>query len=248
MQFLLEASKESDRLADIDNYVLLSRDEKEKLVKSKLNNSNIDTDAFAYNIAKDENIYYKDHPLYFAAQIIPRKIGPISQFTLLQLGQKNNRYSNVIKEADWLGSADLYADEDANTAWKIKALTLASDNGVDLNKFKQDGHWLSIDRFKNVANSELSSYSKINNSKQNLYSRLKKLANDVDKSEKDIIPIVNEVDEKLEAAIQKAANELMTIRGVKIKKQDALDFVRTNLETNPDLSIDDLLLNYLRQL
>lgn len=248
MQFLLEASKESDRLADIDNYMLLSRDEKERLVKSKLNNSNIDTDAFAYSIAKDESTYYKDHPLYFAAQIIPRKIGPISQFTLLQLGQKNNRYSNVIKEADWLGSADLYADEDANTAWKIKALTLASDNGVDLNKFKQDGHWLSIDRFKNVANSELSSFSKINNSKQNLYSRLKKLANDVDKSEKDIMPIVNEVDEKLEAAIQKAANELMTIRGVKIKKQDALDFVRTNLETNPDLSIDDLLLNYLRQL
>ena len=170
MRFLLEVSGQYKREESKVDYFNMKDDDKIKIIEDALKNTPVDATQWAYYIIEDKNIYYEDNPIYKIALKLPDKnIGELSQETLIALADNDNPYSDTLLDSQWVSSADLYSDEDANTAFKIKALTLASKNKVDLKQFRSDErHWLSINKFKEVATNALKDFAK-GAGKQSIY-------------------------------------------------------------------------------
>lgn len=169
MRFLFEESGQYKRDEARLTYLNSTDEDKINIVKEALKNTPLDIDQWASYIIEDEDVYFEDNPIYQVALKIPKEIGELTESTIIALADSNNPYSDTIVNSNWISSADLYSDEDANTSFKIKALTLADKNNIDLKQFRSDQrHWLSINKFKEVASKSLEGFAK-GAGKQSIY-------------------------------------------------------------------------------
>lgn len=142
-----------NKAIDERDYFLLSKEKQLELVKELLKKTLVShPNDWAYSIIDDGN-YYKDNYKFITANLIPQRIDEIVEHVLLQLTSKSNPYAETVAESDWIKDYDLYNDTPTNIAFKIKALTLADDNNIDINKtFKnKDGKWYPIEMFRTKA-------------------------------------------------------------------------------------------------